>query len=156
MGQKKNYWLMKSEPNTYSIDDLKKDKKTIWDGVRNYQARNYMMRNMQVGDAVLFYHSSANPPAVAGIAIVSKEALPDPTQFDKKSPYYDPQSTQETPRWYCVELAYQQKFKTFVSLAKLREIKDLKNMLVLKKGQRLSIQPVQKKEFETVLKLGKR
>ena len=152
----KNYWLMKSEPNTYSIDDLKKDKKTIWDGVRNYQARNFMMRNMQVGDAVLFYHSSADPSGVSGIAKVSRKALPDPTQFDKKSKYYDPKSTQKTPRWYCVEVAYQEKFKNFVSLQELRKVKDLKNMLVLKKGQRLSIQPLQKKEFETVLKLGKK
>ena len=108
---KKNYWLMKSEPNTYSIDDLKKDAKTIWDGVRNYQARNFMMRDMQVGDTVLFYHSSADPSGVSGIAKVSRKALPDPTQFDKKSKYYDPKSTKEKPRWYCVEVSYQEKFK---------------------------------------------
>lgn len=153
---KKNYWLMKSEPNTYSIDNLKKDKKTIWDGVRNYQARNFMMHDMQVGDAVLFYHSSADPSGVSGIAKVSRKALPDPTQFDKKSKYYDPKSTKEKPRWYCVEVSYQEKFKNFVSLQELRKVKDLKDMLVLKKGQRLSIQPLQKKEFETVLKLGKK
>ena len=98
---------MKSEPTTYSIDHLKKDKKTIWDGVRNYQARNFMMQDMKVGDTVLFYHSNAEPPGVSGVAKISKAAIPDPTQFDKKSKYFDPKATKEKPRWFCVEIAFQ-------------------------------------------------
>lgn len=97
------YWLMKSEPEEFSFEQLKKDKTTLWSGVRNYQARNFMMKEMQKGDLILFYHSNTKPPGVAGLATVSKEAIPDPTSFDKKSDYYDEKSTEENPRWFCVK-----------------------------------------------------
>ena len=148
------YWLMKSEPLTYSIDRLKKEKKTLWDGVRNYQARNFMMNDMKTGDAVLFYHSNANPPGVAGVAVIKGKAVPDPTQFNKKSQYFDPKSLREKPRWFCVEVGFKRKFKNFISLRDLRLRKDLKDMLLLKKGQRLSIQPLTKKQFEIICQLG--
>jgi predicted RNA-binding protein with PUA-like domain len=150
----KKAWLMKSEPDTYSISHLKKDGATLWTGVRNYQARNFMMKDMQVGDMVLFYHSNAEPPGVAGLAQVSKVAQPDPSQFDKKSEVFDPKATKEKPNWFCVEVKFVSQFKKFISLDDLRAEKSLANMLVLKKGQRLSIQPVTEKEFETVKKLG--
>jgi predicted RNA-binding protein with PUA-like domain len=147
-------WLMKSEPETYPLTQLKKDGATLWTGVRNYQARNFMMKDMQVGDWVLFYHSNAEPSGVAGLAQVSKTALPDPTQFDKKSDVFDPKATKDKPTWFCVEVKYHSQFKNFVSLESLKNEKALAEMLVLKKGQRLSIQPVTDKEFETVKKLG--
>lgn len=145
---------MKSEPDVFSIDDLKVKKTTLWDGVRNYQARNFMMKQMQVGDVVLFYHSNAEPPGIAGLAKVHKTALPDPSAFDKKSEYYDATSSPQNPRWFCVEVQFLKKFKTLISLAQLRETKGLENMLVLKKGQRLSIQPVTKKEYDVITKLA--
>jgi predicted RNA-binding protein with PUA-like domain len=149
------YWLMKSEPDVYSIDQLKKDGKTLWTGVRNYQARNFMMKDMQLGDQVLFYHSNAQPPGVAGLAQVSRPAAADPTQFDKKSEYFDAKARPEKPNWFCVEVSYQEKFKNFVSLEDLRSEVALKDMLVLKKGQRLSIQPVTAAEFKILCQLGK-
>lgn len=148
------YWLMKSEPDVYSIDQLAKDKKTWWEGVRNYQARNFMMKEMTEGDLVLFYHSNAEPPGVAGIARVCAAAQPDKTQFDKKSEYYDEKATKDKPQWLCVQVEYVQKFKNLVSLTQLRDEKGLADMLVLKKGQRLSVQPVDKKHFEILKKLG--
>ncbi|MGZ3769912.1 MAG: EVE domain-containing protein [Bdellovibrio sp.] len=148
------YWLMKSEPDVFSIDQLKKDKTTPWEGVRNYQARNFMMKDMQVGDLVLFYHSNAQPSGVAGLAKVSKVATPDATQFDKKSEYFDKKATKEKPIWYCVEVEYVDKFKHLVSLNDLRENEKLQDMMVLQKGSRLSIQPVEKKDFEIVKKMG--
>lgn len=149
----KQYWLMKSEPDVFSIDQLIKDKKTWWTGVRNYQARNFM-QSMKVGDQVLFYHSSADPSGVAGIAEVSKSAEPDSTQFEKKSDYFEPKATKEKPMWFCVEVKPVKKFKNFIPLDRLRDEKALADMLVLKKGQRLSIQPVTEKEFLTVSKMG--
>lgn len=148
------YWLMKSEPDVYSIDQLKKDKTTWWEGVRNYQARNFMMKDMQVGDEVLFYHSNAEPPGVAGLARVSKVAAPDKLQFDKKSEYHDPKATLEKPIWFCVEVEFAQKFTELVSLSDLRENSKLADMLVLQKGSRLSVQPVEKKHFDLVKKMG--
>lgn len=148
------YWLMKSEPDVFSIDHLQRDKTTWWEGVRNYQARNFMMKEMTEGDLVLFYHSNAEPSGVAGIAKVSAAAQPDKTQFDKKSEYYDEKATKEKPSWFCVQVQFVQKFPEMVSLQELREEKSLAEMLVLKKGQRLSVQPVDKKHFETVQKLG--
>ncbi|AHI05413.1 hypothetical protein BDW_04525 [Bdellovibrio bacteriovorus W] len=147
------YWLMKSEPDVYSIDQLKKDKRTWWEGVRNYQARNFMI-DMEVGDLVLFYHSNATPPGIAGIAKVSKPAAPDELQFDKKSEYYDAKSSPEKPRWSCVEVSFVKKFKNFISLPDLRDNAKLADMTVLQKGSRLSVQPVDKKHFELVEKLG--
>ncbi len=149
-----NYWLMKSEPDVYGIGTLKKDKTTWWEGVRNYQARNFMMNDMKVGDLVLFYHSNAEPSGVAGIAKISRGAEPDKSQFDKKSEYFDPKATPAKPQWYCVQLEYVKEFPEIVSLSDLRVQASLADMLVLKKGQRLSVQPVDKKHFETVKKLG--
>ena len=145
------YWLMKSEPLTYSIEHLKKDKKALWDGVRNYQARNFM-KNMNPGDKILFYHSNTKPPGIAGLARVSRAAVLDPTAFDKNSPYFDPKSTKEKPRWFCVEVQFEKAFSNLFSLEDLRKEKPLKNMLVLKKGQRLSVQPVTKKEYDYIIK----
>ncbi|MCP9440235.1 MAG: EVE domain-containing protein [Nitrospira sp.] len=148
------YWLMKSEPSTFSIDDLQNapHQTTCWDGVRNYQARNYM-REMAVGDLVLFYHSNANPPAVVGIAEVVKTAYPDPTQFDKKSKYYDPASSPANPRWEMVDIKFVRKLSRPLSLQELRKERALRNMLLLQKGSRLSVQPVSQEEWDSLLKL---
>ena len=151
---KTNYWLAKSEADCYSIDDLKKDKKTHWNGIRNYQARNFMRDGMKQGDLVLFYHSNACPPGVVGVAKVVKEAYPDHTQFDPDDDHFDPKSTQENPRWVMVDLSYVEKFKHELSLEELRSHKELADMLVLRKGQRLSLMPVEAKEFELVRKMG--
>lgn len=149
-----NYWLMKSEPSVYSFLHLKQEGQTLWEGVRNYQARNFMTQSMQVGDLVLFYHSSEDPVGVAGIAKVGGPAIPDPTQFSKKSDYFDPKASPEKPIWYCVRVEFARELPRFVSLAELRAQKSLANMQVLKKGQRLSIQPVTREEFQTVLNLA--
>lgn len=146
------YWLMKSEPDVFSIDDLKREKTTLWEGVRNYQARNFMMKDMQVGDQVLFYHSNAEPPGIAGIAEVSKLAAPDPLQFDKKSEYYDKKATKEKPIWYCVEVKFKEKFESIFTLAEIKADRNLQNMMVVRKGSRLSINPVDKKDFDYILK----
>jgi len=150
----KRYWLIKSEPSAYSIDDLKRDKSTLWEGIRNYQARNFMMNEMKVGDEAVFYHSSAEPPGAVGIAEISGAAEPDPTQFDANDSHYDPKASPANPNWYCVRVKFKQKFDRLVSLPELREQKDLQNMVLLKKGSRLSIQPVTEKEFRLVSKLG--
>lgn len=147
-------WLMKSEPDVYSIDNLAKDKKTWWEGVRNYQARNFMTQQMKVGDTVLFYHSNAEPPGIAGIAKVSHLAKPDETQFNKKSDYFEPRATNEKPVWQCVQVEFVEKFDELIPLEKLKNNKSLDSMLVLKKGQRLSIQPVTDQEFKVILKMA--
>jgi len=149
------YWLMKSEPDVFSIDDLAKKKTSLWDGVRNYQARNFMTQDMKPGDQILFYHSNAEPPGVAGIASVASEAVPDPAQFDEKSEYFDPKSAKDNPRWHCVKVGFVEKFPRIVALNELKTAPDLKDMLVIKRGQRLSIQPVTKKEFDCVRKLAR-
>jgi len=149
------YWLMKTEPDVFSIDDLKKDGETIWSGVRNYQARNFMMNEMKLGDKVLFYHSNAEPPGVAGLAVVSRLAEPDPTAFDKKSEYFEPKATKENPRWFCVRVKFAEKFKNLVPLDKIKNDPKLKEMLVIKRGQRLSIQPVSKKDYEYIVRLSR-
>lgn len=148
-----SFWLMKSEPDVFSITHLKKQKTTLWEGVRNYQARNFMMQ-MKQGDSILFYHSSADPSGLAGLATVSKTVIPDPTQFDKKSEYYDPKATKEKPIWYCPEVKFISEFKKFIPLEQLKKDKKLSTMLVIKKGQRLSVQPVTEAEFNHILKLG--
>ena len=153
MPAKKNYWLMKSEPYVYSIDDLKKDKTSYWDGVRNFKARNNMME-MKLGDGVFFYHSNADPKAIVGIARVSKEAYPDHTQFDKKSKYYDRRATDEKPYWFMVDVEFVRKFDTPWSLDMLREVDDLKDMALLRRGQRLSVQEVTPDEWKTICKLA--
>lgn len=143
---------MKSEPDVFSIEDLEKSKQTLWEGVRNYQARNFMMKDMALGDSVLFYHSNAKPPGIAGIATVAKLAIPDPLQFDKRSEYFDKKATNEKPIWYCVEIQFQKKFKNLLSLPEIKADKNLKNMVVVQKGSRLSIQPVDEKDFKYILK----
>ena len=150
----KKYWLMKSEPSVYSIFDLKKSGRDLWDGVRNYQARNFMRNDMQVGDEVLFYHSNAFPSGVVGLAQVSQTAQPDPTAFNSRSKYYDPQSDRKKPRWFCVEVKFKKVFKRILSLQELRAEKKLSNMLLLKKGQRLSVMPVTKAEYMYIIKMA--
>jgi len=144
----KKYWLMKSEPGDFSIDDLKSSpKKTAhWDGVRNYQARNFMRDQMQLGDGVLFYHSVTDP-SVVGTATVVKTAYPDHTAWDKKSKYYDPKSPKDNPRWFMVEIKLDRKFKRPLALGELRGVKGLEKMVLLKKGSRLSVQPVSAAEW---------
>ncbi|MGZ3789965.1 MAG: EVE domain-containing protein [Bacteriovorax sp.] len=147
------YWLMKSEPDVFSIDHLKTKKKSGWDGVRNYQARNFMRDEMKKGDMVLFYHSSCDVPGVAGLARVSKESHPDPTQFDSKSDYYDPKATVDQPRWFMVEVEFVEKFDEVITLATLKGEKALSNMPLVQKGSRLSINPVTEKEYKTIVGL---
>ena len=148
-----SHWLVKSEPDVYSIDDLKSDRATLWDGVRNYQARNYL-REMKPGDAVLFYHSSCEEVGVAGIAKVKSAAVPDPLQFDKKSDYHDPESERDAPRWWSPELEFVKKFPQAVGLNQIRSKRELEKMLVLQRGSRLSVLPVSQKEFDIILALS--
>ena len=147
-----SYWLMKSEPAEFSIDDLVKTKSVPWFGVRNYLARNYMRDHMQVGDDVLFYHSSCPEPGVAGLAKVSSAAYPDETQFDKQSKYFDAKATRENPRWMLVDVALVKKTR-LLSLAQMRDINTLQSMLILQRGNRLSITPVTAAEWKAVVRL---
>ena len=151
----RRYWLMKSEPSAFSIQDLRKTRNqtTSWDGVRNFQARNFM-RAMKSGDRVLFYHSNADPPAVAGIAEVLKEAYPDDTAFDPKDIHYDPKSTPARPLWDVVDIKLVRIFPVPIPLDRLREVPKLKRMELLRKGSRLSVQPVRPEEWAVVLKLA--
>jgi predicted RNA-binding protein with PUA-like domain len=155
MAQIRKYWLMKSEPSVFSIDDLMKApaQTTCWDGVRNYRARNFM-RSMSVGDQVLFYHSNADPPALVGIAEVVRTAYPDPTQFDRKHKHYDPASDPARPRWEMVDIKYVRKFARPLTLNELRKETKLKGMVLLQKGSRLSVQPVSPSEWKHILSLG--
>jgi predicted RNA-binding protein with PUA-like domain len=150
------YWLMKSEPNTFSIHDLETapQKTTCWDGVRNYQARNYM-RVMKIGDQVLFYHSNADPPAVVGVVEVVREAYPDHTAFDPKDKHYDPKSTPTRPMWDMVDIRLVTIFSGPLSLERLRQEPGLKKMELLRKGSRLSVQPVREQEWKIILGLAK-
>lgn len=150
----RQYWLLKSEPHVFSIDDLAARKSTPWEGVRNYTARNSMRDAMKIGDLAIFYHSSAEPPAAVGLARVCSAPYPDPTQFDKKSPYYDPKATRAAPRWILVDVAFVEKFPAPLPLARLKEDPALKEMLVVQKGQRLSVQPVAPGHFARVLELA--
>lgn len=151
-----NYWLMKSEPDVFSINHLKNSKNSTacWDGVRNYQARNFMQQ-MSVGDKVLFYHSSCKNVGIAGIAIVVKSAYPDHTSWDEKSDYYDPKSTQQAPRWFMVDLKWEESFKEILKLSMLKEQAVLKEMKLLQKGSRLSVMPVTEVEYNFILSLTK-
>lgn len=149
-----NHWLIKSEPDVFSISDLKKVKQEPWSGVRNYQARNFMWREMQIGDLALFYHSNATPPGVVGIAKVASEPYPDPTQWDPSSEYFDEKSTEAKPRWWLVDFSFVAEFPNMVTLAELREQPQLEGMLLLQKGTRLSITPVLKKHFDHIVKMG--
>lgn len=148
-------WLLKSEPEVYSIDDLKRDKRTLWDGVRNYQARNTLRDDMQVGDAVLFYHSNAEPPAIAGVAKIVKAGYPDPTAFDPRHKYYDPKSKADAPTWYAVDIAFVKKLAAPLGLPALKATKGLEKMALLQKGSRLSVQPVTEAEYKIIARLAK-
>jgi len=148
------HWLVKSEPGTYSIDDLKRDRRTGWEGVRNHQAKNFMRDDMSPGDLVLFHHSGAKPPAIVGVARVVRANIPDPTAWDPKSQYHDPRSTREEPIWMMVELEFVERFATDVSMAILRTEPRLEGLALLQRGQRLSVQPVGKGHFEIIRKLG--
>ena len=143
------YWLMKSEPDAYSVDDLARDKTTHWNGVRNYQARNFMRDQMALRDPVFYYHSNCAEPGIVGIAEVSKLAYPDESQFDRKSKYYDPESSRDDPRWLNVEFRFLKK-TPLVSLAELRKHKKLEKMRLLQPGNRLSITPVDPAEWDFI------
>jgi predicted RNA-binding protein with PUA-like domain len=152
----RRYWLLKSEPETFSIEDLRRapDQTTHWDGVRNYQARNLLRDQMQVGDGVLFYHSSAEPPGVAGTAEVVRAGYPDESQFDARSSHHDPEARRDEPRWYVVDIKLDKVFSRFVPLPELRENPALADMVLLRRGSRLSVQPVTAKEWSVIIKLG--
>jgi predicted RNA-binding protein with PUA-like domain len=148
------YWLMKSEPGSYSIDDLARDGKTCWNSVRNYQARNFMRDDMKVGDRVLFYHSNASPPGIAGVAEVSCAGYPDHTALDPDDEYYDPKATRDEPRWYMVDIRFVEKFDELLPLELLRQTRALDGMLVTGRS-RLSVQPVDARHYNAVLALAR-
>jgi len=148
------HWLIKSEPDVFGIDDLEKAGREPWTGVRNYQARNSMWKDMRPGDLALFYHSNATPPGVAGLARVAGEPYPDPTQFDPESEYHDPKATPESPRWWLVDFEFVGKFPEFVPLERLKREAALEGMVVLQKGTRLSITPVEAVHYRHVCRLG--
>jgi predicted RNA-binding protein with PUA-like domain len=147
---------MKCEPSAYTIDDLKRDKTTSWEGVRNFQARNFLRDDMQVGDGVLFYASNADPSGVTGLAEIVRAGYPDPVAWKKGSPYYDEKSTKDAPIWYTVDIGFVDRFPEIVPLDLLKQTPGLENMMVTKKGSRLSVQPVARSEYEIVVKLGKK
>jgi predicted RNA-binding protein with PUA-like domain len=153
MSKNSNYWLMKSEPSAYSIDNLARTGRGAWDGVRNYQARNHI-KQMQMGDLVLFYHSSVDPPGVAGVARVCKEAYPDHTQFDARHDHYDPKSKPDDPRWLMVDVEWVETFSALVGLPALKSDAQLEGMLVARRGMRLSVQPVSAAHFRRVLTMA--
>ena len=149
------YWLMKSEPSVFSIDDLKREGQTCWDGVRNYQARNFMRDQMKLSDRVLFYHSNATPTGVAGIAEIVREAYPDHTAFDPADPHYDPKSDPNAPTWVMVDIGYVATFPSFVTLDEIKAEPGLAGIVVAQKGSRLSVQPVSEEHFKFLCMLGK-
>jgi predicted RNA-binding protein with PUA-like domain len=152
------YWLVKSEPDVFSWDDLKKSKNqtTYWDGVRNYQARNFLRDEMKKGDLVLFYHSNADPLAVMGVCEVVKEGYPDHTQFDPDNDHYDPKADPEKPTWYMVDVKLKKEFKHPVTLDEIKSNPKLKNMKLIQRGNRLSVMPVTKEEFDEIVKMGEK
>lgn len=149
------YWLMKSEVSDYSIDDLKRDRKTDWTGVRNYQARNFMRDQMSPGDLAFFYHSNAEPSGVAGIMIIRGPAKADQSQFDPQSKYYDESASRDEPRWFLREVEFKEKLRRLISISEIRKIPECKKMMILQKGSRLSITPVTASEFEALVKASK-
>jgi len=155
-GAERRYWLVKSEPGVFSFDDLlaSAQRTTSWEGVRNYQARNFMRDGMRRGDGVLFYHSNAEPPAIVGVAEVAREAYPDPSQFDRASEYFDSKSRPHEPTWVLVDLRGVAPLRSPLSLAALRDVPALADMELLRRGSRLSVQPVTRAEWEAVLRLG--
>ncbi|MBW4662366.1 MAG: EVE domain-containing protein [Drouetiella hepatica Uher 2000/2452] len=148
-----NYWLMKSEPNAYGIADLARDKQTLWDGVRNYQARNFL-RDMQLGDQIFFYHSNTEPPGIAGLMRVVQSGVIDPTQFDPDSPYFDAKSLPDQPRWQTVTVEFVQKFPSLISLERLRQTFTPDQLLVVRQGNRLSVLPVEEAIAEKILEMA--
>ena len=140
-------WLLKSEPGDYAIDDLARDRRDWWTGIRNYQARNFMMREMQIGDGALFYHSNCAAPGVYGVARIAAAAAPDQTQFDPESKYYDPRATAEKPRWFCVQIEFVRKLRQPWTLAEMRQTPALSEMHILRRGNRLSITPISADEW---------
>ena len=153
----KSHWLFKSEPGSFSIDDLadSPEQTTCWEGVRNYQARNFLRDEVKVGDGVLFYHSNAKPMGVVGVCEVVRAAYPDDTARDPESKYFDPKATPDNPRWYMVDVKLKKKFADMVTLAQLKETPGLEGMMVCQKGSRLSIQPVTADEWRIVLRLSR-
>ncbi len=147
------YWLIKSEPDEFSIDALAKVKSEPWSGVRNYQARNFMRDGMQVGDGILFYHSNCAEPGVVGLAEVASEAHPDPTQFDKHSDYYDPASKPEEPRWLLVDVRFKRKLKRTITLSELKGHEELEEFTLVRRGNRLSVMPVTRAQWNFILGL---
>ena len=148
-----NYWLMKSEPDVFGIDHLKAVKIEPWDGVRNYQARNMMRDQMKKGDLVFFYHSNTDVPGIVGIMEVVKEGYPDHTAFDPEAKYYDPKSNPDNPRWYMVDVKFKRKLKRTISLSELKELEELEDMPLVRKGNRLSIMPVTREQWDFILSL---
>jgi len=149
-----NYWLIKSEPTAFSIEQLAKEKNqtTCWDGVRNYQARNFLRDDMKRGDLAFFYHSNCSPPGIVGIVEVVREGYPDDTAFDKASDHYDPRSSKENPQWYMVDVRLKETFPRMVTLEELKSIPSLNTMKILQRGNRLSVTPVTPSEWKEVLK----
>lgn len=144
-----NYWLFKSEPDEYSIDNLKDENTVTWDGIRNYQSRNFLRDKAKKSDIVLFYHSSTKNKGIAGIAIITETNIVDQSQFDQKSPYFDPKSSIDNPRWVTVKIKYKKKFKRIITLDEIKKVKELESMTLLKQS-RLSISPVHEEEFNII------
>jgi predicted RNA-binding protein with PUA-like domain len=151
----RKYWLMKCEPAAYTIDDLARDGVSGWEGVRNYQARNFMRDEMQAGDGVLFYASNADPSGVTGLAEIARPGYPDPFALKKDHKYYDPDSTKDAPTWYTVDVKFVERFAAIVPLDVLKTTRGLEQMMVTRKGSRLSVQPVTPREYEIVARLGR-
>ena len=151
--RKRNYWLLKSEPDVFSINDLKTCGLTCWDGVRNYQARNFLRDEMAIGDGVLFYHSNAHPSGVAGLAEVARSGYPDDTAFDSKDVHFDPKSRPDCPIWYRVDIRFISLFPRFIPIQKLRQSPELQTLVLFRNG-RLSVQPVSRREWDIILQMG--
>jgi predicted RNA-binding protein with PUA-like domain len=147
------HWLMKSEPDAYSIDDMQRDGHDMWDGIRNYQARNMMRDDMKIGDEIFFYHSNCKQPGVVGITRVISEPYPDPTQFDKKSNYFDAKSPADNPRWILVDVEFVRKLSRNITLTEIKAQKSLEDMILTRRGNRLSVMPVSKKHWNKILSL---
>ncbi len=152
----KKYWLMKCEPAAYTIEDLKRDGRTSWEGVRNFQARNFMRDEMQAGDPVLFYASNAEPSGVTGLAVIARAGYPDHLSWKKGHKYFDAGSSQDKPLWYMVDIAFEEAFKGTIALETLKNTPGLEHMKVTQKGSRLSVQPVTKAEYDIVVRLGRK
>ena len=147
------YWLMKSEPDAYSIDDLERDGREPWDGIRNYQARNMMRDDMKIGDHAFFYHSNCKEPGIVGVMKIASKPYPDPTQFDRKSKYFDSKSKKDDPRWCLVDVEFVRKLERTITLAEIKNTKGLDGLVLTRKGNRLSIMPIEKKHWDKLLGL---